>query len=188
MESTAETIDEQDYAILARLGYAVARAQLFEFAMLKLVEAQRHDPAEPLDERWSEVETWLTKWTAGKISKELAVPEEIATDLRNAVARRNVVAHHAWRFYVGARAKRGDSAVAEYSDWLDEEARIMGRAYGGLLTIMHALKGSTTPLATAAVLAIWREHLPTPVHGVTVPGPEPDTSADAAAAKFKNEP
>ena len=121
-----ESLDEQDYRVLARFGYAVARAQLWEFAMLKLVETQRHDPDVPLDDRWPEVETWLTKWKAGHVARQLSMPEEIATDLITAASRRNVIAHRAWPFYIGARGKRGDAAVADYSDWLDEEARMLG--------------------------------------------------------------
>jgi hypothetical protein len=143
----SESLDEQDYRVLARLGYAVARAQLWEFAMLKLVETQRHDPNEPLDDRWPEIETWLTKWTAGKIAREMHVPDEVAADLKTAAARRNVVAHHAWRYYISARGKRGDSAVAHYCEWFDEEARMMGLAFNGVMTIRAALAASATPFA-----------------------------------------
>jgi hypothetical protein len=144
--------------------------------MLKLVETQRHDPAEPLDARWSEVETWLTKWTAGKVAREISVPEEIAADLITASQRRNVVAHHAWRFYIGARGKRGDAAVADYCDWLDEEARMMGHAYNGVMMIRSALAASATPLATDAVLTLWRESVPEPIDEGAIPEPGEDAS------------
>lgn len=172
-----ESLDEQDCRVLTRLGYAVARAQLWEFAMLKLVETQRHDLAVPIDDRWAEVETWLTKWTAGKIAQEFHVPEEIAADLMTATKRRNVVAHHAWRFYIGARGKRGDAAISHYSDWLDGEARMMGHAYNGVMTIRNALAASATPLPTETVLGLWRESLPQPIAEGTIPerGEDADT-------------
>jgi hypothetical protein len=40
-----EQLDEHDHTVITRLGYAIARAQLFEFAMVKLLEAQRQDMA-----------------------------------------------------------------------------------------------------------------------------------------------
>ena len=164
-----ESLDEEDYRVLARLGYAVARAQLWEFAMLKLVETQRHDSAVPLDDRWPEIETWLTKWTAGKVARELSVPDEIAVDLITAANRRNVVAHHAWRYYITARGRRGDSAVAHYCDWFDEEAQMMGFAFNGVMTIRAALAASARPLAGAVVLGLWRQSVPDPIEEGTDP-------------------
>jgi hypothetical protein len=41
-------LDSADLSIVTRLGYATALAQLFEFAMLKLLEVQRHDLKVPL--------------------------------------------------------------------------------------------------------------------------------------------
>jgi hypothetical protein len=167
-----EALDEHDYRILARIGYAVARGQLFEHAMLKLVEVQRHDTTVPLDERWPEVEKWLTKWTAGTIARELSVPDEMAADVKEAVARRNVVAHQSYTFYFVAREKRGDRAVEEYRNWLDEQARVLGRAYNGLIRVLNALKGSPTPLPTSAVFEIWREDVPAAFDPFTIPGPQ----------------
>jgi hypothetical protein len=54
-----ESIDDLDRDVVLRLGYAVARAQLLEFAMAKLLEAQRQDMAVPLGERWDEIRGWL---------------------------------------------------------------------------------------------------------------------------------
>jgi hypothetical protein len=85
-----EQLEEDDYPVLARLGYALARAQLFELALMKLLEAQRFDVDQPLEERWNEILGWLTKWTAGKAAKKLHLPEPIAADLLNIVRRRNV--------------------------------------------------------------------------------------------------
>jgi hypothetical protein len=75
-----------------------------------VVEAQRHDLAVPVDDRWSEIPPWLDL-TAGRAAKRLHVREEIAADLRQLVARRTVVAHKAWILYVGQREKYGDRAI-----------------------------------------------------------------------------
>ena len=103
-----EQLDEHDHTVITRLGYGVARAQLFEFAMVKLLEAQRQDMAIPLDERWPEIRTWL-KASAGRTSGKLDVPEPIRKDLLAVVECRNVVAHHAYRTYLTARENRRQS-------------------------------------------------------------------------------
>lgn len=157
-----EELDDLDRTILSRLGYAVARAQLWEFAMLKLLESQRHELEMPFADRWLEIERWLTKWPAGRIAHELHVPEAVAADLTAIVARRNLVAHHAWRFYLAGREKRGDRAVAAHAAWLDEQAAAMGRAYNGIM----ALVAKTREEGQAdedGVLAVWRRHVHEPV-------------------------
>jgi hypothetical protein len=123
-----EAIDERDREVLLRLGYVIARAQLLELALLKLLEAQEHDLAAPLDERWPEVERWLTEWPAGRIANELQLSDGVAADLKEVVDRRNLVAHHAWRFYFTARERHGDPAVDAYCAWLDEQTAVFGRA------------------------------------------------------------
>jgi hypothetical protein len=45
---------------------------------MKVLEAQRFDVNEPLEERWDEILGWMTRWTAGKLAKELHLPEAIA--------------------------------------------------------------------------------------------------------------
>jgi hypothetical protein len=164
-----EQLDDDDRTILCQLGYATARGQLFEFAILKLIEAQRHDLSVPLDDRWDEVEKWLTTWTAGRAANELRVPEAVGADLRAIVRRRNLVAHHSWRFYLGWRGKVGDRAVAEYTDWFVEQARLMGLAYNGVMTILGRLRDSANPPEDADVIALWRGCVPDPVEDVSVP-------------------
>jgi len=164
-----EKLDRHDGAILSLLGYAAARSQLFEFAMLKLLEVQRHDLSVPLDERWTEIERWLTTFTAGRMAKELRVPEALAADLRAVVDRRNVVTHHSYRFYVARREKVGDRAVEEYTDWFDEQAATLGYAYNGLMAIVSARRDDSAT-DDEAVLELWRESVPAPVEGMSIPG------------------
>ncbi len=120
-----ERLDDGDRSVLAHLGYAIARAQLFELALLKLLEAQRHDVSAPLEDRWPEIEKWLTSKTAGAAAHDLELPESVAADLKVVVGARNLVAHHAWRLYLAARERHGGVAAEIYETWLDEQARIM---------------------------------------------------------------
>jgi hypothetical protein len=168
-DDRTERLDDDDRAVLCQLGYALARGQLFEIAMLKLVEAQRHDLSLPLDDRWVEIEKWLTKWTAGHAADELRVPNEIAADLHAIVGGRNHVVHRAWWLYIGRRAKVGDRAVAEYTEWLVEQARLMGRAYNGVMTILGRLREDADPPDDAALIALWRTCVPDKVEDVLLP-------------------
>jgi hypothetical protein len=169
-----ENLDEHDRTILSRLGYAVARSQLFEYAMLKVLEAQRHDLTVPLDERWSEVERWL-RLTAGAAARELRLPEAVVADLKAVVARRNLVVHHAYRFYFVTREKRGDGAVEDYLAWFDDQARMLGGAYNGLIWIAEMVsKTPETPPDDEAVLTLWRRAMPTPVEDCELPALRPE--------------
>jgi 23S rRNA G2069 N7-methylase RlmK/C1962 C5-methylase RlmI len=159
-----EQLGEPDKSILLRLGYAVARAQLFEFALLKLLEVQRHDLTQPLDKRWPEIERWLTKKTAGSAANELRVPELIASDLAQAVAGRNLVVHHAWRLYLAAGERHGDAAADLYTDWLELQAKLLGQSYNGLMKLTEAARSSApTTLTAYAMRTTWREHVRAPV-------------------------
>jgi hypothetical protein len=168
-DDRTERLDDDDRAILCQLGYAIARCQQFEIAMLKLVEAQRNNLSVPLDDRWAEIQAWLTKWTAGRAADELRVPEEIASDLRAVVGGRNHVVHRAWWFYVGWRAKVGERAVAAYTEWLVEQAQLMGRAYNGVMTILGRVREDANPPEDAELVTLWRDCVPDPVKDVSVP-------------------
>jgi hypothetical protein len=169
-DDRTERLDNDDRAILCQLGYALARGQLFEMAMLKLVEAQRHDLAVPLDDRWDEIVKWLTKWTAGQAANELRVPKEIAADLHAIVGGRNHIVHRAWWLYIGRRAKVGDRAVTEYTDWLVAQAQLMGHAYNGVMTIHGRVTEDADSPDDAALIALWRGCVPDEVEDVFVPG------------------
>src|SRR4051812_34508280 len=107
-----ERLDNDDRTIVSHLGYATARGQLFEFAMLKLIEAQRHDLSVPLDDRWDEVEKWLTTWTAGRAANELRVPEAVGAGPRAVVPRRDPVAPPPWRVFLRWGGEGGGRAAA----------------------------------------------------------------------------
>jgi hypothetical protein len=150
----------------------MVRAQLFEIAMVKVIEAQRHDLAVPVDDRWAEIEGWL-ELPAGRAAKRLHVPEEIAADLKQLVGRRNIVAHKGWVFYIGQREKYGDGAIEAYAAWLDEQAKAFGYAYNVLMAIMTLLR-ERSDVSPDEMLEIWRGRFPTPLGAVEVPGLNPE--------------
>jgi hypothetical protein len=115
------------------------------------------------------VEKWLTTWTAGRAANELRVPAEIGTDLRAIVRRRNLVAHHSWRFYIGWRGKVGDRAVAEYMEWFAQQAWLMGLAYNGVMTILGRAVDDEDPPDDAELTALWRDSVPDRIEDVSVP-------------------
>lgn len=163
-ENETEDLDELDLAVLHHLGYAVARAQLLELAMVKLLEAQRHDLDVPLSERWDEINGWL-KNTAGQLATLLGLPPSIAADLQILVKSRNVIAHESWTGYIAAREKaQGDSASADWQEWLTEQASVLGRAYNGVMRLAQRTRdASPNRLHPAEAEHIWREHVPAPL-------------------------
>jgi hypothetical protein len=169
----AEKLDDDDHRVLARLGYAVARAQLFELALLKLLEVQRHDLDLPLEERWPEVQKWLTSWTAGKAARELHLAEAIAADLVNVVKRRNFVTHHAWLFYLAYKERHGGGrAATAYIEWLDEQARYLGLAYDGLMALTEMGRAKLRlDLEGDEALPVWRYSVTEPVPKADAPAP-----------------
>ena len=162
-----ERLDELDRSVLERLGYAVARAQLFELALLKLLEAQRHDLEIPLEDRWAEIQTWLTKKTAGVAARDLKLPETVAADLKVVVAARNVVAHHVWRFYLAARERQGPDAAEVYVRWLDNQARILGTAYNATFALVERARAGI--LRQEQVEQAWRSHFEAPLTELAPP-------------------
>jgi hypothetical protein len=166
-----EQLDDHDRRVLASLGYALARAQLFELALLKLLEVQRHDLDIPLKERWPEILEWLNKWTAGKAAKELHLPEAIAGDLVNLVRCRNVVTHHAWLYYLAHKERHGGQKTAdEYTGWLDEQARYLGLAYDALMALVEfGRAGVPMDLKGEDAVPVWRYWLAEPVALADVP-------------------
>jgi hypothetical protein len=156
-----ERLDDRDRDVLCRLGYAMARAQLWELAMLKLIEAQRHDVTVPLDDRWDDVKEWL-KLPAGRAAGELGVPAPVAADLRAIVERRNLVAHHAWRFYIAAREKRGEAAADAHAAWLDDQARTMGFAYNGVMALVQRTRRDANA-SDDALVRLWRRSVRAPI-------------------------
>ena len=167
-----EQLDDEDRDVLLLLGYTVGRAQLLEFALLKLLEAQRFDLDADPDERWHQIFHWLTKYTARRAANKLRVPEEVAADLGRLVTGRDFLVHHSYRFYLSARGTRGDVVVREYLDWFHGLSAALGYGYNGLLSIVAALQERTdSALDDEALMRLWREHVPEPVPGFTPPDP-----------------
>jgi hypothetical protein len=166
VDDNMQRLDEHDETIIALLGYAVARAQLFEYAMAKLLEVQRHDPAVPLDERWPEITTWLT--AGGRENTRRArLPRAIKQDLRAVVEARNAVAHVAYCAYVTGRGNRGDCAVDEWSTWLGDQTDKLGPAYNGVMSIVAALREEG--LDEEGLLRSWRTWIPAPIEPLSYP-------------------
>lgn len=59
-----EQLDDEDRDVLLLLGYTVGRAQLLEYALLKLLEAQRFDLDADPDER-------CTGWATARASAQI---------------------------------------------------------------------------------------------------------------------
>jgi hypothetical protein len=169
----AEDHDAGDRRIIRRLGYVMVRAQLFEIAIVKVIEAQRHDLTVPVDDRWSEIEGWL-ELPAGRAAKRLHLHEEITADLKQLVERRNVVAHKAWVLYFGQREKYGDRAIQVYAEWLERQAQALGYAYNALMEIMTLLH-ERYDLSGDEMLEIWRRHFPTALGLFDVPWLKPES-------------
>jgi hypothetical protein len=165
-----EKLDNLDKEILSALGYAVARSQLLEHSLLKLLEVQRHDLTLPLEERWAEIQRWMTRMTAGAAANELRLPEAIIAELKNAVERRNLVVHQVWSLYLIARRKRGDAAGRAYLPWLREQAAVLGRAYNGVLAINNAARQiAPARLSYEITLARWRTRVAKPITAPELP-------------------
>jgi hypothetical protein len=161
-----ENLDEHDETIVLLLGYAVARAQLFEHAMLKMLEAQKHDLDVPLDQRWAEIWKWL-KESAGTTSGRLRVPKPIRKDLSAVVEARNRVAHDSYRMYTTARGNRGDHTVAEWGDWFATQTKKFGDAYNGVMSITMALREGE--LDDEGLIGVWRSWVRDPVEPMSFP-------------------
>jgi len=161
--TAVEELDDEDRDVVAHLGYALARAQLFEFGMTKLLEVQRHDLRVPLDERWHEIKKWL-KLTAGQLRSELGLTSAISDDLRRLVDRRNQVVHQTWLAYQTSRGGTGGaSAPADYVRWLEEQAELFGHAYNGLMALVEARRAHPSQAFADVAEATWREHVPEPL-------------------------
>jgi hypothetical protein len=161
-----ENLDQHDKTILLALGYAVARAQLLEHSMLKMLEAQQHNLDVPLDERWAEIREWLGE-SAGRTSGRLRVPRPIRQDLSAVVEARNRVAHDSYRMYVTARGNRGDRAVAEWGDWFVTQTEEFGKAYNGVMSITVALRESE--LDDEGLIGVWRMWVPDSIEPMSFP-------------------
>jgi hypothetical protein len=164
--------DAGDRRIIRRLGYAMVRAQLFEIAIVKVIEAQRHDLTTPVDDRWSEIEGWL-ELPAGRAAKRLQLHEEITADLKELVVRRNVVAHKGWVAYVGQREKYGDGAIQVYVAWFDQQIEMLGNAYNALMEIVVVVR-DRPDLSRDEMLEMWRRTFPTPLWPVEIPWMHPE--------------
>jgi hypothetical protein len=145
---------------------------------MKLLEAQRFDVNEPLGERWDEILGWMTRWTAGKLAKELHLPEAIAADLANLVQRRNLVAHDAWLAYLNDKERQAEQDTAgAWTAWLDEQARYLGLAYDALiaLTVFERSRdefeesGVGLDMQGKDAVPVWRHSLPEPVSKANPP-------------------
>ncbi len=155
-----ESLDEHDKDVVLLLGYAVARAQLFEHMLVKLLEVQHFKPDVPFEERWAEISKWVTK-TAGWVAHKLDVPEPFAADVSAAVQTRNFVAHHAYTWYVAARAGTGGHAVDDATMLLNRASGTLGLAYNGLAEIVTAARKAHAGLPDdKRLMAIWRNAVP----------------------------
>lgn len=154
-----EELDDDDRRVLAALGYAVARGQLFERGMAKLLEVQRFDVSQPLDDRWDEVLGFIMA-SAGRNAQHLRIPEDVATDIEHLIGWRNEVVHRAWLNYIAAiDTPTGDSAPDLWAEFLQDQAAQLGRAYNGLMALVD-LTSSAPALDDVAVSAAWRSCLP----------------------------
>jgi len=111
-----------DERVYVRLGVAMAKAQLLEVALVRLVEAQRQDLSLSLDDRWAEISAWLDM-TAGQLQRLLGLPDALAADVRAAIGRRNRVAHDAWTLYSVASDSRASADT--WASWLEGEASML---------------------------------------------------------------
>src|SRR4051794_18279234 len=121
-----------DERIYLRLGIAMSKAQLLELALVKLVEAQRHDLSLPLDDRWAEISKWIDM-TAGELRSLLAVPPVVAADVRSATGRRNRIAHDVWLTYSVGNDTRTPADV--WARWLEAEAAMLQHVASGLMRL-----------------------------------------------------
>jgi hypothetical protein len=155
--------DKLDQRVWLALGRAVARAQVLELAMVKLVEAQRQDTTLPLDERWNEISTWLGM-TPGQLRDLLGVPDMVATDLKHAVDRRNRVAHDGWRLY--SLGEDRQASADTWAPWLDRERLMLARVTEGVADMTKLVKEARAngcDVTPAELERVWRERVPEPV-------------------------
>jgi len=159
-----ESFDDLDREVVMHLGYAVARAQLLEHALVRLLEAQRFDVSGPLDDRWDDISRWLN-CTAGQLANQLNVPETVAEDLKAVVRKRNAVAHRAWTDYRTARdIAQGDAAADDWIAWLDEQAERLGRAFNVVIRLVRASREAhPEPVEAAEIERAWRAEFPEPI-------------------------
>lgn len=160
-----ESITDDDIPVLAGLGYAVGRAQLLELAMVKVIEVERQDLSVDFEKRWPEIAKWL-RLSAGQSARKLRLHSEVVDDLKALAHRRNFVAHQAWLTY---RTERGvQLGPTVFAEWLDNEARVFGQAYNGLMNLLGLLR-SDPGLPADRCLTVWREAVSTPVSAINLP-------------------
>lgn len=101
------SIDEQDFEVFIEYGWTMLVVQLFEIALLQLVQMNQPELPEEasFDEGWKRVEP-LFRMTAGRLRKELqkqdSVPDDILEEIQTAVNTRNTLAHEylvSYRFH-----------------------------------------------------------------------------------------
>jgi hypothetical protein len=152
--TTVSRDPQDDERIYRRLGFAVSKGQMLELAMVRLAEAEKHDLASPLDDRWDEITRWR-EMPAGQLQRLLSVPEVIAADLSAAIGRRNRVVHEAW---IGYRI--GDDSRASADAWapfLDEEAEMLQLVVRGVVRL-RILREDGDPTHDELV-EVWREEV-----------------------------
>jgi hypothetical protein len=115
--------------------------------MVRLLEHQRQDVSLPLDDRWEEISGWLDL-PAGRLRKELGVPDALALDLEAAVGRRNRVAHSGWMLYSVAE-NRPDSADL-WVPWLHGEAVMLMQVRRGLAHLTTWLREARAEVSRSA--------------------------------------
>ena len=94
-----ERITQEDLKVLAEYGRTMLSVQLFELALMGLVQVNQPEPPEvvPFDEAWKQVQP-LFGMTAGQLRKELkkqaSVTDDLLDEIQIAVNTRNKLAHY----------------------------------------------------------------------------------------------
>src|SRR5215204_7477019 len=94
-----ERITQEDLKVLAEYGRTMLSVQLFELALIGLLQPNQPEPPEkvPFDEAWKQMQQTF-EMTVGQLRKELekqgSVPDDLLDDIQIAVNTRNKLAHY----------------------------------------------------------------------------------------------
>ena len=96
---TDERVTRADQGLFAAYGRTMLSVQLFEMALLGLIQVNQPEPPETteFDEAWKQVEP-MFRMTAGQLRRELqkqgVVPDDLLEEIQAAVNTRNTLAHN----------------------------------------------------------------------------------------------
>jgi hypothetical protein len=87
-----ERITQEDLKVLAEYGRTMLSVQLFELALMGLVQINQSEPPEkvPFDEAWKQVQPLFRK----ELEKQGNVPDDLLDEIQIAVNTRNKLAHY----------------------------------------------------------------------------------------------